>query len=285
MSTKGGYVFFLVTITFILTMITGCCIQTLLIPLNQGFTSQMIWIPLSIFFIMFLWSIIQCNISDPVKYLDRTKINENEKNKRFCLLCKRFKPERSHHCSRYRSIIIRCNTCVLVMDHHCVWIRNCVGYHNRKYFILFLFYFNLTLLLELALLILQNIYLFKDFKQQYDRKKSQVILLFVQSIILILFEILLIKYSIKQIRLVSKNITTIEQLANLNKPQQNQYDLGLKQNWFEVMGRNSLYWFLPIKIRILVITDEDIQLNNQITQRLLDQLNQTNQNQGDNQNN
>ena len=48
-------------------------------------------------------------------------------------MCNIFKPERCHHCSV-------CNRCVLNMDHHCPWINNCVGFWNRKYFLLLLIY-------------------------------------------------------------------------------------------------------------------------------------------------
>ena len=54
-----------------------------------------------------------------------------------CDTCKTVKPPRTHHCSQ-------CNRCVVRMDHHCVWIGNCVGLHNMKPFLLFLVYGTIT---------------------------------------------------------------------------------------------------------------------------------------------
>lgn len=61
-------------------------------------------------------------------------MNEPEnRRKRYCLICHLFKPERCHHCST-------CGSCMLGMDHHCPWLATCIGYYNRKYFMLVLFY-------------------------------------------------------------------------------------------------------------------------------------------------
>ncbi|KAM5180820.1 LOW QUALITY PROTEIN: palmitoyltransferase ZDHHC23 [Mantella aurantiaca] len=54
-----------------------------------------------------------------------------------CKVCQLMRPARSGHCRM-------CGSCVLRLDHHCVWIDNCIGSGNHKSFIALLIVFIIT---------------------------------------------------------------------------------------------------------------------------------------------
>ncbi|KAK9324390.1 DHHC palmitoyltransferase-domain-containing protein [Lipomyces orientalis] len=55
----------------------------------------------------------------------------------YCAVCKIWRPARASHCRD-------CDSCIDIMDHHCVWLNNCVGARNYRYF--FWFIWSLSLL-------------------------------------------------------------------------------------------------------------------------------------------
>jgi len=65
---------------------------------------------------------------------------------RYCKHCQCWKPERSHHCSVS-------GRCILKMDHYCIWVVNCVGLLNYKFFLQFLWWTLVASAMAVCLLI------------------------------------------------------------------------------------------------------------------------------------
>ncbi|KAJ4827946.1 putative protein S-acyltransferase 13 [Turnera subulata] len=155
---------------------------------------------------------------------------------RFCRKCNQLKPPRCHHCSI-------CGRCILKMDHHCVWVVNCVGALNYKYFLLLLFYTFLETALVSFLLLRLFIVFFTD-DGEVSGTPGTLIATVITFVLNLSFALSILGFLIMHIVLVLANTTTIEAFEKKTNPRW-RFDVGRKKNFEQVFGMDKRYWFLP----------------------------------------
>lgn len=64
------------------------------------------------------------NVTSGRLFMKKGKILHSEV---FCNTCGIFRPSGTSHCRA-------CNRCISSMDHHCIWLSNCIGENNYPYF-------------------------------------------------------------------------------------------------------------------------------------------------------
>ncbi|CAH1420100.1 unnamed protein product [Lactuca virosa] len=155
----------------------------------------------------------------------------------YCRYCRNGKPPRCHHCSV-------CQRCVLKMDHHCVWVVNCVGAHNYKFFLLFLLYTFLETTMDTIVLLPNFMKFFKDAKG-HSNSPSDLALTFLTFVLNLAFALSLLCFIIMHASLLSSNTTSVEVYGKKGGVRW-KYDLGRKKNFEQVFGTTKALWLFPL---------------------------------------
>jgi palmitoyltransferase len=134
------------------------------------------------------------------------------------------------------------------MDHHCPWINNCVGFYNRKYFMLLLVY---VLLCTYTIAVAMARPVYEAVMKLYERPNIEQVDPFVQVwayTLDLMLAMVLTSFFKFHVGLVCRNSTTIETMDKTTV-KKSEYNRTCRQNWRQVFGANPWLWPFPVTCR------------------------------------
>ncbi|XWS56417.1 hypothetical protein CRYUN_Cryun09bG0083600 [Craigia yunnanensis] len=191
----------------------------------------------------------------PSSYLpdveDSSSVSDQEPKKsgvqsKYCDKCAAYKPPRAHHCRV-------CRRCILRMDHHCLWINNCVGYWNYKAFFTLMLYATMGSIHSTVIVISCSCQKDWDYSGAIPLKIFYVGCGAMMIALCVTFGTLLGWH----IYLITHNMTTIEHYEGVRAAwlakksglsYRHPYDHSVYKNINLVLGPNMLKWLWPTSI-------------------------------------